>query len=201
MTTRIADLYMLLANDAYADAQDPDRGLGTSSSLGTAAPALFAFMNQFRADSFGLIDEELALLRGRDETLGGVAAAPTYNRLTWNFTNGDGEVAYVQNYNVKDINQDGFVNEADAALIYPQGHGDAWGHFLTAISKYYELLRHPNYTWVPRAEPIAVAGAPVVVDYYDERRFAIAAADKAEVGAEIVDLTYRKNYAEPQSQP
>ncbi|MCB0126760.1 MAG: hypothetical protein KDE58_31090, partial [Caldilineaceae bacterium] len=42
---------------------------------------------------------------------------------------------------------------------------------------------------------------PVVVDYYDERRFAIAAANKAELGAEIVDLTYRKHYADPAAQP
>ena len=52
------------------------------------------------------------------------------------------------NYNIKDINQDGFINEADAAIMYPQGHGDAWGQYLTALTKYYELLRHPNYTWV-----------------------------------------------------
>ena len=85
-------------------------------------------------------------------------------------------------------------------LMYPQGHGDAWGHYPDRAQKYYELLRHPNYTWVPRAEPIAVAGAPVVVDYYDERRFAIAAANKAKMGAEIMDLTYRKHYADPESQ-
>ncbi|MBC8447965.1 MAG: right-handed parallel beta-helix repeat-containing protein [Chloroflexi bacterium] len=200
VTSRIADLYMLLGNDAYMDALDPTIGLGTSSALASRAPIIFSFMNQFRSDSFGLIDEELGLLRGRDETLGGVAAAPTYNRLTWNFTNGDGEVAYVMNYNTKDMNQDGFVNEADAAIMYPQGHGDAWGHHLTAIKKYYELLRHPNYTWVPRAEPVSVAGAPVVVDYYDERRFAISAAAKARMGAEIVDLTYRKQYSDPDSQ-
>ena len=65
---------MLLGNDAYADALDPTVGLGTTSALANRAPAIFAFMNQFRSDSFGLIDEELALLRGRDETLGGVAA-------------------------------------------------------------------------------------------------------------------------------
>ena len=191
---------MLIGNDAYADALDPTVGLGSTSELANRAPAIYAFMNQFRSDSFGLIDEELALLRGRDETLGGVAAAPTYNRLTWNFTNGDGEVAYVMNYNMKDVNRDGFINEADAAIMYPQGHGDAWGHFLTATQMYYELLRHPNYTWVPRAEPIAVAGAPVVVDYYDERRFAIAASNKAKMGAEITDLTYRKYYSDPKSQ-
>jgi len=201
VTSRISELYMLLANDAYNDALDPVVGLGSDSTLGLRAPAVYAFANQFRADQFGPIDEELALLRGRDETLGGVAAAPTYNRLTWNFTNGDGEVAYVMNYNIKDVNLDGLINEADAAIMYPQGHGDAYGHFLTAETQYYQLLRHPNYTWVPRAEPVNVAGAPVVVDYYDEQRFAAAAAARARMGAEVVNLTYRKNYAEPTVQP
>ena len=84
----------LLGNEAYMDALAPTVGLNTDSAFGARSAALFSFMNQFNA-SFGLIDEELALLRGRDETLGGVAAAPTYNRLTWNFTNGDGEVARV----------------------------------------------------------------------------------------------------------
>ncbi len=36
VTTRIADLYMLLANDAYIDALDPTVGLGTDSALGIA---------------------------------------------------------------------------------------------------------------------------------------------------------------------
>jgi hypothetical protein len=31
------------------------------------------------------------------------------------------------NYNIKDVNRDGFINEADGAERYPQGHGDAWG--------------------------------------------------------------------------
>jgi len=196
VTTRLAALYMLLGNEAYMDALDPTVGLSTDSAFGARSAALFSFMNQFNA-SFGLIDEELALLRGRDETLGGVAAPPNYNRLTWNFTNGDGEVAYVNNYNIKDFNEDGSLNEADAAIMYPQGHGDAWGHHLTAIKMYYELLRHPNYTWVPRVEPISVAGAPLVADYYDERRFASAAVNLARSGADIVDLTYRKQFADP----
>ena len=145
---------MLLGNDAYMDALDPIVGFD-QSELGLRAPAIYAFANQFRPDQFGPIDEELALLRGRDETLGGVAAAPTYNRLTWNFTNGEGEVAYVTNYNLADINLDGFIDEADAAIMYPQGHGDAYGQQLTALSLYYQLLKHPNYTWVPRAEPVS----------------------------------------------
>jgi hypothetical protein len=200
VTTRIAQLYMLLGNDAYVDALDPIVGFD-DSTLGIRASAVYAFANQYRSDLFGPIDEELALLRGRDETLGGVAAGPTYNRLTWNFTNGEGEVAYVLNYNIADINFDGFIDEADAAIMYPQGHGDAYGQQLTALTTYYQLLKHQNYTWVPRAEPVSVAGAPVVVDYYDERRFAAAAAARARMAAEVVNLTYRKNYAEPEVQP
>ena len=39
-----------------------------------------------------------------------------------------------------------------------------------------------------RAEPITVAGAPLQVDFEDERQFAQTAASKARVGAEVVDL-------------
>ncbi len=109
----------------------------------------------------------------------------------------------MQNYNVKDWNQDGFVNEADAALHVSPGPRRRLGPLSDRpAANTTNCCAIPNYTWVPRAEPISVAGAPVVVDYYDERRFAIdAAANKAKMGAEIVDLTYRKHYADPESQP
>lgn len=192
-TTRISDLYMLLGNEAYADAQDPTIGFTTSEAPYHAlASSIFAFQNQL--DS--LLEEELTLLRGRDETHAGVAARPVYNRLFWNFTLGEGEVAYQQNYNINDNNFDGFIDERDARRLYPQGHGDAWGHYLTAIKSYYELLRHPQYTWIPQTERVLVAGVPVEVDYSDERKFARAAAMKAKAGAEIVDLTYRANYVD-----
>src|SRR5690606_19574649 len=142
------------------------------------------------------LEEELVLLRGRDDSAAGVGAPPVYNRLFWNFTLGEGEVACQQNYNISDQNADGFIDEFAARILYPQGHGDAWGHYLTAIKTYYELLRHPNFTWTPRAEFVHVAGAAVQVDYLDERKFAAAAAAKAEAGRMIVDLTYRLNYVE-----
>ena len=141
-----------------------------------------------------LLEEELALLRGRAD--GGVR--PFYNRLIWNFTNGEGEVAYVQTYNVPDMNTSGVIDELDAKEMYPQGHGDAWGHYLTAMTTWYGLLRHPSYTWEPRVESVLVGGAPVPVDYLDERKFAETAVAKARAGAEIVDLTYRKNYVADQ---
>ncbi|MBL9128381.1 MAG: LamG domain-containing protein, partial [Verrucomicrobiales bacterium] len=192
-TSRISDLYMLLGNEAYSDAQDPTIGFGTSSiEYGSSASSIFAFQNQMNS----LLDEELSLLRGRDDTFAGVGARPVYNRLFWNFTLGEGEVAYQQSYNINDQNFDGFVDEKDARILYPQGHGDAWGHYLTAIKSYYALLRHEKFTWVPRTEPVNVAGVAQEVDFLDERKFAKAAAARSKAGKEIVDLTYRSEYVE-----
>src|SRR5262245_38801230 len=148
-----------------------------------------------------LMDEELALLRGRDDALPpGVSVYPFYNRLVWNFTHdiNGGEVAYALNYNVRDQQGavDGTIDEADAKRLYPQGHGDAWGHYLMAIKNYYRLLRSPQFAWVPRSEAVLVGGVPVAVDFLDERKFAKAAAAKAKTGVEIASLTYRSVYVE-----
>ena len=51
--------------------------------MAAMAPSIFAFQNQL--DS--LLEEELALLRGRDDTAA-PGARPVYNRLIWNFTHG-----------------------------------------------------------------------------------------------------------------
>jgi hypothetical protein len=191
--SRISDLYMLLGNEAFADAQDPTIGFFADDlQFGTLATATFAFKNQL--DS--LLTEELTLLRGRDDSAGGVGGQPVYNRLLWNFTGSDGEVAYERTYNIGDINLDGVINEKDARILFPQGHGDAWGHYLTAVTTYYDLLRHPRFTWIPRAESVEVAGTSVKVDFLDERKFANAAAAKAKAGTEIVDLTYRAKYVD-----
>ncbi|MBP9155988.1 MAG: hypothetical protein KBF48_13700, partial [Xanthomonadales bacterium] len=61
---------------------------------------------------------------------------------------------------------------------------------------YYELLRHPFFSWNPQAEAVSVAGAPIQVDFMDERQFAETAAAKARTGAELVDLTYRAAYVD-----
>lgn len=197
-TSRISDLYMLLGNEAYADALDPTIGIGSDDGrFGAVASSIHAFMNQTPS----LIGEELALLRGRDDRLApGTQVSPVYNKLFWNFTRDitGGEVAYALNYNIKDAsgNVDGNISSADAARLYPQGHGDAWGHYLTALKSYMFLLREPNFSWIPRAEAVLVNGVPVSVDYLDERKFAGVAAAKARAGAEIVDLTYRAVFTE-----
>ena len=190
----INDLYMLVGNEAFADAANPTIGIGTKDrQYGSIATALFAFKGQVPT----LLDEELALLRGRDDVaLPGVQVAPVYNRLVWNFTRGidAGEVVYALNYNILDMNNDGKANATDAAILYPQGHGDAYGHYLTALKGYYSLLTNPNFDWVPRVEAVTVLGQPVTVDYLDERKFAAAAAAVARTGRQIFDLTWRHDY-------
>jgi hypothetical protein len=187
------DLYTLLGNEAYADAANPtislDGGLVNSSR--------YAFEGQVASS----LDEELALLRGRDDSVSpGVSSAPFYNRLVWNYTNGvnSGEAIYATNYNIKEKSgsrsADGVVDEADAQNMFPQGHGDAYGHYLTALTGYYRLLNNANFTWIPRAEAVTVLGQPVTVDFEDERKFAASASKLAAAAQQIVTLTYRQNY-------
>jgi hypothetical protein len=188
-STRISDFYVILGNEAYSDAADPTIGFGSDSvEYGSLAPSVFAFQNQMSS----LIEEELGLLRGVDDSF----ARPVYNRLFWNFTKGEGEAAYAMNYNITDVNKDGFINEDDAMILYPQGHGDAWGHYLTALRNQYDLLRHPYFNWVSRSEFYNLQDIVIKVDFLDERKFARAAAAKAKAGAEIVNLTYRSKYVE-----
>ncbi|MDC0065640.1 hypothetical protein OAK15_04205 [Verrucomicrobia bacterium] len=193
----INDLYMFLGNEANADAANPTIGIGTTDGeLGNIATSLFAFKGQVST----LLEEELGLLRGRDDFLQpGVRLAPAYNRFYWNYTRGvdAGEVVYALNYNItedEDQGFDGVVNAEDAQKMYPQGHGDAYGHYLTALKGYYQLLVDEDFTWVPRAEAVTVLGVPVQVDYQDERKFATAAAAVARTGNQVVDMTWRKDY-------
>ena len=88
------DLYMMLGNEAAADAANPTIGIGTADqSYGDIATSMFAFKGQVPT----LLEEELGLLRGRDDFLQpGVEVAPVYNRMFWNYTRGidSGEVIY-----------------------------------------------------------------------------------------------------------
>lgn len=191
------DLYMLVGNEAWADAANPTISIGTKDqTFGDIATALFAFKGQVSS----LLEEELALLRGRDDFLQpGVEVPPVYNRLVWNYTRGidAGEVIYALNYNIQENNDtgvDGVINADDARKMFPQGHGDAYGHYLTALKGYYALLMDTDFDWVPRSEAVTVLGKPVQVDYQDERKFAAAAAALARTGRQIFDLSWRQNF-------
>ena len=200
---RLADLYNTLGDEAYIDALNPTIGFGSNFDntemtgfeldYGALSSSLFAFDNQVPT----LLDEELALLRGRTgDNAPSTHISPYYNRLVWNFTKGitAGEVAYAVNYDISGNNK-GVIDENDAADLYPQGHGDAYGHYLSALSGYYRLLRNPYFTWgAPAMGEMVVADAVVNVDYYDEAQFAKAAYNVAKVAAETVDRTARKAY-------
>ena len=209
---RIAELYTLLGNEAYADALNPTVDLGSDSGVDDSAESsIFPFMNQCE----NVLDEELALLRGRDLSAdyenSWVAKIepwnfPVYNRLQWNFTADimGGQVAYVENYGIRDVcspsdaddptKPNGIIDVYDAANLYPQGHGDAWGHYLSALKGYYALLRHPNFGWKPQLEGILAGQTSITIGYLHEKRFAQAAELKAKVGEKIVSDTYRQNY-------
>ncbi len=187
--TRVQDLYMVVGNEAYADGQDPLVGFGSSSAeYGTSAASIWTFMNQTASP----LEEELAMLRGGSFSFG----RPVHNRLFWNFTKDLGEVAYAQTYNLSDENGDGFIDEKDAMLRYPMGHGDAWGHYTTALKLHYDLLASPNFVWQPRGEFYNLLDTAIPVDFYDERKFAAAAAARTRTGADIVSLTYRQRYTD-----
>jgi len=187
------DLYTLLGNEAYADAANSTISL----DAGAVNSSRFSFEGQVSSS----LDEELALLHGRDDSVSpGVSTAPAYNRLYWNYTRGinSGEAIYAVNYNIKEkvgsSSANGVVDESDAQRMFPQGHGDAYGHYLTALTGYYRLLWNENFTWTPRAEAVTVLGVPVTVDFQDERKFAAAASNLASTAQQVVALTYRRDY-------
>ncbi len=197
----LVDYYMLLGNEAYADAQDPT--LQIDIDVTVPAYAIFSFQGIVPT----LIDEEMALLRGLDDRFT-ISKENIYNRLVHNFYGGDGQVAYVNNYNIRDLDNDGEltkddagkISQSDAEEMYPQGHGDAWGHYLTAIKYYYHLLKHRYFTWQNRIEQVEIGEDDFDVSFEHERRFARVAAARAKTGAEITNLTYREQYTEDPDQ-
>ena len=197
---RLADLYKLLGDEAYVDAANPTIGFGSNfgeieAGLGidydSASSSLFAFDNQVPS----LLDEELSLLRGRScVNAPGNTIGPYYNRLVWNFTKGitAGEVAYAVNYNISG-HQVSTIDETVAAELYPQGHGDAYGHYLSALQGWYRLLRNPYFSWgEPAMGEMNIADNVVNVDYYDEAKFAETAAALARTAARTAELTALK---------
>ena len=193
----LSDLYTILGDEAYADAANPTISLDDQDTITEVNTSRFSFEGQVASS----LDEELALLRGRDDFLSPqVTQSPFYNRLFWNYTRGinSGEALYAVNYNIKEkvgsASADGSIDAEDAARMFPQGHGDAYGHYLSALKGYYKLLTNPNFTWKPRIEALNIVGNTVAVDYQDERKFAESAAKVAAAAEQVVALTHRQQY-------
>jgi len=192
VASRISQMYMLLGNEAYADALDPTIGSSIADGSDLEPEKYFAFANQVST----LLEEELVLLRGRPKLASSLDfLAPVYNRFTWNFTNGGrGETVYTATY--RDA---GVIRIEDAMRKFPQGHGDAYGHYVSALRQYYTLLESGYFDWTNAEEAILVAGRAVNVNYKHVRHFARAAAARARTGRDVVSLEFRQQYrADPE---
>ena len=190
--TRMGEFYSLLGAEAYSDAKNPLISAGADGQQ--FASGTFSFANQVPS----LLDEELALLRGRTSATAypRMTEAPLYNRLAWNLTKGitEGEPAYVANYGIRA--RDGVLDVNCAAAQYPQGHGDAWGHYLSALTGYYRLIRNPYFDWATAMGEMLMDQKLMNVDYQDEQKFADAAVKLVQTGTDAMDLTMRKAYKE-----
>ena len=190
--SRIAELYGILGDEAYSDAKNPTIGqvfTGTEYDSDSLNASVFCFQNQLPT----LLDEELALLRGRTSAVApNMKTYPYYNRLIWNFTKGvtEGEVAYVNNYMIRGT--DGQITVEEAAKQYPQGHGDAYGHYLSMLKSFYHLARNPYFDWYASMTEMLVGDSVANVDYFDEEKFAEAAGKLAKTALDTIDLTARK---------
>ncbi|MFP4492353.1 MAG: hypothetical protein ACLFRP_00495 [Puniceicoccaceae bacterium] len=210
---RISFLYRMLGDEAYSDAVDPLIGairFGVDPNfpqadttpayeqLGsiTLQPSAFAFQNM----EDNLLEEELALLMGRSLPGSGpepsTGAPPVHNRLFWNFTGGQGQMAYLLNYAVDDMDKNGFINAADAGMLYPQGHGDAWGQYLSALEPYYNVLELTEFPWVAGTQPFALDDSVIEVDFWNERSMAEAASARQRAGIAILERVYHQAYRE-----
>ncbi len=193
----MSDLYKLVGDEAWADANNPTISIGSKDvTYGQVATSLFPFMGQAAT----LMEQQQDMLRGRDDFAApGITIAPVYNRLYWNYTRGisSGEVIYALNYDIQpnpDAPLTDSISAADAAHLYPQGHGDAYGHYLTSITGYYSLLMNPSFSWIPQAEAVNVLGVPVLVNYQHERKFAAGASALGQAGLLTLKLTTKADY-------
>ena len=199
---RLVDLYLALANDAYADAADPL--LMIPVKRGQDGAAVESAAHAFAGQTDSLLEEELALLRGIGADSADIRRYPVYNRLRWNFSDSDVQALYVANYAIhpeeserqekasqgKNVS----ITEHDARRQYPKGHGDAYGHFLSALKVYYSLLLDRDFRWTTGRRFEDVAGEAVTIDDFDERKFAQAALGRVRTGLDVLDLTHKRHY-------
>jgi hypothetical protein len=207
-TQEVHAFEMLLGNEAQADAVDPTIGLDgiPPDDLGDR----FAFKGA--SGIADLLDEELALLRGRElpgtpadwvkESIyypsfsglsGDTAEMAVYNRLPPNAVGING-AAYRSNYQVAD--------NYEAAVKYPQGHGDAYGHYLSALRAGIDLLRS-GVAGFPEDFLGSVVDIVVGTEAGGEsvRQLAEAALARAQTVAQVCDLLHRRDYRENSEDP
>jgi uncharacterized membrane protein len=194
---------MLLGNEAFSDALDPT-WIDLEGNPPDDLTDEFAFKG---ADGIeDLLDEELALARGRE--LPGSPAdwvddseyypdfsgrrAAVYNRLEPNANGTDG-LAYRSNYLVAD--------NFEAAAKFPQGHGDAYGYHLTALKAGIGFLRDGPGDWPEQFRGRIAAAASSDSGLEVVRDIAEAGAARAQSAHLVTELLYRRDYREDPEDP
>ena len=194
---RRAELYLALGDEAATDALDPS--IVADTEIGDEAARTSA-MFPFQARVASRLDEELALLRGLAGDTGSTRIAPVYNRLRWAVDTGRvSDAVYVLNYGIDrviDSGEDTPESVLDyARRLFPQGHGDAWGHYLTGMKTFYSLMSQPSFTWSAAANLAEGDDGVVTLSASDEEEiFAQIALEKAVAGSRIVELQFRRAY-------
>ncbi|MEO0915439.1 MAG: hypothetical protein AAFY31_00390, partial [Pseudomonadota bacterium] len=196
---RLGDLYRALGNEAVSDALDPS--IVSTSEMAddrNRASSAFAFSSVLTSR----LDEELVLLRGRNDTTGPTAQPPTYNRLRWALDSGErADGVYALTYGIEPVTlPNGQRTQSPlehARALYPQGHGDAWGHYLSGMKYFYDLMRTPGFAWQAQVNLSEGSdGAVSLTTSSEEEIFTSLAAERANTGARIVDLQFRQGYTE-----
>jgi hypothetical protein len=201
------DFEMLLGNEAFADALDPTIGLDgiPPDELSDA----YAFRGVPGIED--LLDEELALLCGRqlpgapndwlNEAIyypeftgpgGEKRSVAVYHRLPPNAA-ADSGPAYKSNYAVG--------GDFGAAEKFPQGHGDAYGHYLSALKTGIGLLRDGPSGFPAQFFDMIADFTASDTGLTSVRRLAEAAALRAQCAAQAVDLLFRRDYREDPEDP
>ena len=208
-TDELFQFEMLLGNEAFSDAVDPTVGLDGIPTVELANH--YAFDNV--PGIFTPLDEELALLRGRDlagdpeewiddavqfpqfsNADGDAIRAAVYNRLPPNAGRASA-VAYRSTYQVTD--------DFAAAQAFPQGHGDAFGYYLTATRAYLDLFGQAAS--VPGGEQLteslleALATDDGMLGSLEN--LARATTARARTVERVVELTFRRDYREDPADP
>ena len=202
----LSDLYFLLANEAHRDAVDPTVVI-PGTITGAEAPDI-GDAHAFKGIMPSLLEEELALLRGAsDSGVTDTREGPAYNRLRWNVTSDKlYQPLYVLSYGISEdkagtIDEESPETRAEQRDIvdiakkrFPQGHGDAYGYYLSALKVYYSLIRDDEFDWNAGSGVTLIGSEAVGVDYFDERRFAQAAVGRARTGLAVASLSHRRDF-------
>jgi hypothetical protein len=190
-STRLSDFYTLLGNDAYTDAKDPTIGIGSSSvefGYGSFASVVFSL-----PEPAGVVDRGgtvAAARRGRQ-----LRPARSTTACSGTSPRARARPPTRMNYNITDINADGFMMRTMPCLVSP-GPRRCLGPLPDRAAQAVRPAAPSVLQLGVALRVLQPAGHRLKVDFLDERKFAQVAAAKARVARRSSTSTYREHYVE-----